>query len=414
MSRRRVVITGSGILSPCGIDTPVFLDNLKNGRSGLSRIPEHPDFEGLSVKMYGKIQDWDPEDHLSKREIKRLNTNGQFITYAAKKALTASGLDTAKVDPAKAGVIMGAVFGGWNFVEEQYIKFKMKGGKHVSPLAIPKLSPNTMISMLSIMYGFRGPSYSINAACASATIAIGESFLKIREGELDLCISGGVDAEISPFMLHAFNNMRALSQRDDISASRPFTKDRDGFVISEGASVLLLEELEHAKKRGAHILAEIVGYGSSSDGFHVTQPHPEGEGAVIAMNKALERAEISPEDIDYINAHGTSTFFNDKVETIAMKRVFGDSIYKIPVSSTKSMTGHLLGAAGGVEAIALLLPLTEGIIPPTINYDNPDPELDLDYVPNNAREKNVEYAMSDSLGFGGQNGCIIFRKYTGQ
>ncbi|MCK9475854.1 MAG: beta-ketoacyl-[acyl-carrier-protein] synthase II [Candidatus Muirbacterium halophilum] len=410
---KRVVITGTGILSPSGITNDEFFDNLINGRSGLSELDkDHPDLKDIDITMCGKIRNWKPCDYLSLREIKRLNINGQYITYCSQKAIEQSGLDVKKVIPERAGVIMGAVFGGWSFLEEQYLKFKEKGGKYISPLSIPKLSTNTMISMLSILYGFMGPSYSINAACASATIGIGESFLKIKSGELDVCITGGVDAEIFPFMLHAFNNMKALSKKNSIEASSPFTLGRDGFVLSEGAACIIIEELEHAKKRGATILAEIVGFGSSADAYHVTSPHPEGKGAVISMEKALKMANINSDKIGYINAHGTSTYLNDKVETIAMKKVFGDNIYNIPVSSTKSMTGHLLGAAGGIEAIALLLPLLKGIIPPTINYNEKDPELDLDYVPNKARECNINYAMSNSLGFGGQNGSLILKKYV--
>jgi 3-oxoacyl-[acyl-carrier-protein] synthase II len=410
---KRVVITGTGVLSPSGITNDEFFDNLINGRSGITPIDwDHEDLKGLDVTMCGKIRNWEASDYLSTRDIKRLNVNGQYITYCAQKAVEQAGIDIQKIIPERAGVIMGAVFGGWSFLEEQYIKFKGKGGKFISPLSIPKLSPNTMISMLSIIYGFMGPSYSINAACASATIGIGESFLKIQSGELDVCITGGVDAEISPFMLHAFNNMKALSKKQGIEASSPFTLQRDGFVLSEGAACIILEELEHAKKRGANILAEIIGFGSSADAYHVTAPHPEGKGAVISMEKALKKAQINPDKIGYINAHGTGTYLNDKVETLAMKKIFGQNIYNIPVSSTKSMTGHLLGAAGGIEAVALLIPLLKGILPPTINYNQKDPELDLDFIPNTSRECKVDYVMSNSLGFGGQNGSIILKRFN--
>jgi len=411
MSKKRVVITGTGLLTPSGKSTEEFFDNLSNGRSGLTEIRKTGEYKGLDVNMYGKINNWDPDKYITKREKKRMNPNGWYLMYSAMNALKDSGLDIEKIDPARAGVIMGAAFSGLEYLEQQYTKYKNNGGKAISSLMIPILSPNVMVSMVAIKYNFMGSAYILNSACSSSNIAFGDSIDKIRSGRLDICLTGGVDCEMSPFELHGFNKMRALSKSEGIRASRPFTGDRDGFVLSEGAGVLVFEELGHARKRGAQILAEVLGYGISSDAYHITAPHPEGEGAYLAMKNSLKDADLNLEDIDYINAHGTSTYYNDRTEVIALKRLFKDKIYDIPVSSTKSMTGHLLAGAGAIEAIAGLLPIIRNIIPPTINYDNKDPELDLDFVPDKAREKKVNTVMLNSFGFGGQNGVVILKKY---
>ena len=414
MQPRRVVITGMGCVTPVGNNLKEFWTSLLEGKSGIRRIT-YFDVSLYPSQIAGEVKNFDPNAYIDSKSVRRLDKFAQYAIVSAYMALEDSGIDLQKIDKEKAGVILGSGIGGLQVIEDQHVIIMEKGPSKVSPFLIPMLIADESPGQIAINFGFKGPNISIATACASASHAIGISFRTIRYGEADVMITGGSDAAITPLGLAGFNQMKALSTRNDSpeEASRPFDKDRDGFVMADGGGVLILESLEHAKKRGAHIYAELVGFGMTADAYHITAPDPEGEGARLVMAKTLEDAKINLSDVNYINAHGTSTLYNDKIETLAIKKLFGKDAYKIPISSTKSMTGHMLGAGGAVELIVCVKTIEEGIIHPTINYKNPDPECDLDYVPNKPREKNVKVAISNSFGFGGHNACLAVSKFNG-
>lgn len=406
---RRVVVTGMSVITALGSEVSEFWERLCAGKSGVGRL-ERFDCSDFKVNFGGEVKDFRPEEHFDSKEAKRLDRFSQFALAAAQKAIAQSGIQFKEVDdPYRCGVIIGSGIGGLNEIEEQHAKLFDRGPSRVSPFMIPKLMVNAATGNISVQFGLKGPSSAVATACASATNAIGDAFRLIQYGTADVVIAGGSEAAITPMGLSGFARMGALSTRLDApeAASRPFDRDRDGFVLSEGAGVVVLEEYESAKRRGAPILAEVLGYGVSSDGSHMTAPDPEGAGAAKAMSLALQDARLAVSDVGYINAHGTSTPLGDKAETNAIKRVFGAESKRVCVSSTKSQLGHLLGASGGVEFVISVLALMQGLIPPTINIDNPDPECDLDYVPHKARELRVDRVMSNSFGFGGHNACLV-------
>lgn len=410
---QRVVVTGMGIMTSLGHDLETFWNHLVSGQSGISLV-ESFDVSGYPTQIAASIKDFNPEDYFEKKEARRMDRFVQFASAASLLALKDANLDVKKdTDPERVGVYIGSGIGGLATWEEQHRTLLEKGPKRVSPFFIPMMIANMGSGQVSMLTGAKGPNSTSVTACATGTHSIGDSFRLIQHGEADVMICGGAEATIVPMGVAGFCAMRAMSTRNDEpeKASRPFDRDRDGFVMGEGAGIVILESLEHAQKRGARIYAEVVGYGMSSDAHHMTDPAPGGEGAARCMVKAMKDAGMQPEDIDYINAHGTSTGVGDKAETDAVKTAFGDYAYKVPVNSTKSMTGHLLGAAGGVEAIICGLTIKNGVIPPTINLDNPDPECDLDYIPNHARKAEVEVAMSNSFGFGGHNATLILKKF---
>ncbi|QDU74735.1 3-oxoacyl-[acyl-carrier-protein] synthase 2 [Bremerella volcania] len=411
--KRRVVVTGMGIVSSLSCQLDQFWSKLIAGESGIHEI-KILDTSRFKVKFAADVHDWAPDEYIDSKEQKRLDRFSQFGMVAGIDAVTQSGLDFSQEDSYRCGVILGSGVGGIATIEEQTEKLLTKGADRVSPMTIPRLMLNAAGGNISIRYGMRGPNYTVATACASATNALGDALKAIQYDEADVMISGGTEAGITPMGISAFSNMKALSFRNDDPkrASRPFDLDRDGFVMAEGAGVVVLEELEHAKARGANILAELVGFGCSGDGGHITSPDPEGRGAARAMQNALNDAHLAPEKIDYINAHGTSTPPGDKAETTAIKTVYGDHAYKLAVSSTKSSLGHSLGASGGIELIACIKAIQEGIVPPTINLEKPDPACDLDYTPNEAKNRKVSYAMSNSFGFGGHNACVIAKEYA--
>lgn len=411
---RRIVVTGMGVISPVGIGVEPFWESLINGKSGISLI-EGFDTTKYSVKIAGEVKEFDPGEYFDRKEAKRLDRFAQFAVAAALQAVKNANLDITPEIANRIGVLIGSGIGGMATFEDQTRTLVEKGPRRISPFFIPMMISNIASGQVSIYTGAKGPNSTAVTACASATTAIGDAMEIIKRGDADMMISGGAEAAITPLSIAGFSNMKALSTRNDepTKASRPFDKDRDGFVMGEGAGVLILEELEHAKKRGATIYAEIIGYGASGDAYHITDPAPEGEGAARCMTMAVDKAGIDPSEVDYINAHGTSTPKNDLFETLAIKTVFGEHANKLAVSSTKSMTGHLLGAAGSIEAIASIKAIQEGIVPPTINYETPDEGLDLNYVPNKAEKRTVNVALSNSLGFGGHNATLIFRKYQG-
>ncbi len=412
---RRVVVTGLGPVTSIGIGKEEYWDSLIEGRSGISHITNF-DTEGYTTTIGSEVKNFDPEKYIDKKEAKRMDRFAQFAIAGTQLALEDSGLDLDSIDKRRVGVILGSGVGGIETLEREHTKLMERGAKRVSPFFIPMMISNMGPGQITMYYGFKGPSFTITTACASGNHAIGESFRMIQRGDADIIVTGGSEAAVSPISVAGFCSMKALSKRNDEpeKASRPFDKDRDGFVIGEGAGILILEELEHALNRNAHIYGEIIGYSATSDAYHVTAPDPEAEGATMAMRLAIEDGGIHYELVDYINAHGTSTYYNDKLETMAIKKAFKDHAYKLKISSTKSMTGHLLGAAGGIEAIATILTIERGIIPPTINLETPDPECDLDYTPNEACTMDVNYALSNSLGFGGHNGTILFKKYKAE
>lgn len=412
--KKRVVVTGLGVITAVGIGVDQFWKNIVNGVSGVDRITLM-DTSNLEVKIGAEVKDFDPTEYMDRKEVKRADRFVHFAVAAAKMALADSGLEINASNAENIGVVIGSGIGGMKTFEEQARTCFEKGPKRVSPFFIPMMIPDMGSGFVSILTGAKGPNHTVVTACASGAHSIGDSLRIIQNGEAVAMITGGSEAAITQLAYAGFTSAGALSTNNDDpkGASRPFDLNRDGFVMGEGAGILILEELEHAKQRGAKIYAEVVGFGGSGDAYHMTSPDPEGDGAARAMRRAIADAGIKPEQISYINAHGTSTAANDKLETMAIKRVFGEAAYRIPVSSTKSMTGHLLGAAGGVEAIISALALHHGIIPPTINYQTPDPECDLDYVPNKARQSELEYALSNSLGFGGHNACLAFRKFHG-
>jgi len=411
--KKRIVITGIGVISPIGSGKEAFTAALRQGKSGANRITTF-DVSAFSTQIAAHVKDFKAEDHLDKKKVRRMAQFSQYGLAAAKMAVTDSGLDPLKEDLSRIGVITGTGIGGLDIIEHEEKNLVEKGPRRVSPFLIPMIITNILPGEIAIEYGFTGPNYAVTSACASSNNAIGDSMRMLANGDADVIISGGSEAAITPLGLAGFCSIKALSQRNDApeKASRPFDKNRDGFLMGEGAGIIVLETLEHAQKRGARIYAEMVGYGASDDAYHITAPHPEAETAAQAMRSAIKDAGITPNDIDYINAHGTSTEFNDKTETTAIKKVFGERARSIPISSTKSMTGHLLGAAGGVELIATVLCMQNGFIHPTINYETPDPECDLDYVPNTAREAQITCALSNSLGFGGHNAVLIVKRYA--
>jgi 3-oxoacyl-[acyl-carrier-protein] synthase II len=407
---RRVVITGMGVITPLGNTVEGYWDALVSGRSGIRSITRF-ECDQYDVRIGGECLDFDPKPYVDTRIAKRMDRFAQFALVGGSRAYEDAGLQDGQFDPYRAGVTLGIGIGGLYEIEDQHVRLLQKGPSKVSAFTIPKLMANAGPGHLSIRLNFRGPSASLATACASAGSAMGEAFHAIRRNEQDLVLTGGTEAALTPLGIAAFAAMKAISTRNDnpAGASRPFDKDRDGFVLSEGAGLLLFEEYEHARKRGANILAEVIGFGASSDAGDIVQPDPEGHGAARAMAAAMQYAGLNPEEIDYINAHGTSTPLGDVAETRAVKSVFGSAARNIAISSTKSCVGHLLGSSGGVEAVATVMTLKNQTIHPTINLENPDPECDLDFVPNTARDAKVRHAMSNSFGFGGHNTCIIFR-----
>ncbi len=409
---KRVVITGLGPVTPIGIGKEEYWDSLIAGKSGVSYITRF-DTENFPTKIAAEIKNFTPEDYIDKRELRRMDRFTQYALVATFLALKDGKISLENEDKERIGVVLGSGIGGMETLEMEHLKLLEKGPRRVSPVFIPMMISNMASGQISIYYGLKGPSMVITTACASGTHAIGEAFRMIQRGICDLIITGGSEAAITPIALAGFSSMKALSTRNEepSKASRPFDKGRDGFVMGEGAGILILEELEHAIKRGARIYAELVGYGATSDAYHMTAPDPLADGAKRAMELALKDGNVDYHQVDYINAHGTSTHYNDKLETLAIKELFKEHAYKLNISSTKSMTGHLLGAAGGIEAIATTLAISEGKIPPTINYEIPDEECDLNYTPNKFVEKEIAYAMSNSLGFGGHNATILLKKW---
>jgi 3-oxoacyl-[acyl-carrier-protein] synthase II len=409
---RRVVVTGVGALTPIGNTAEALWTGLLEGRSGIGPITKF-DAAAYPTRIAGEIRNFDPLAFVDKKDARRLDPYLQYAIASAAMAVTDAGLDTSAVDAERFGVLIGSGIGGITTLLEGEHVLLEKGPDRVSPFIIPMLIINMASGLVSMRFGAKGPNSSVVTACATGNHAIGDAFRLIRFGEADVMIAGGAEAMIVPLTVAGFCAMKAMSTRNDEpqKASRPFDAARDGFVCGEGAGIVVIESLEHALRRDARIYAEVIGYGMTGDAHHMTAPDPEGDGAARAMALALKSAGLAASDVGYINAHGTSTPYNDKFETIAIKRVFGDHAKKLAVSSTKSMTGHLLGAAGGVEAIATTLALHHGVLPPTINYETPDPECDLDYVPNQARKQDVEVALSNAFGFGGTNATLAFRKY---
>lgn len=409
---RRVVITGIGLVSPLGIGTKKNWDALLKGKSGVSRISRF-DVSDYTSKIAGQVPDFNPLDFLDKKESRKMDLFIQFAYAAAEIAVKDSGIDPASLRGERTGVYVGSGIGGIGIIEDTHKTLLEKGPGRVTPFFLISTIINEASGQISIKYRAMGPNSATATACSTSTHAIGDSFRIIARGDADVMISGGAEAPVTPLGVAGFCAMRALSVRNDEpeKASRPFDAERDGFIVSEGAGIVIMEELGVALKRGANIYAEVVGYGMSADAYHVTAPSLDGKGAVLCMSKAIADGGIDPEEIDYINAHGTSTPYNDKIETLAIKKVFGDHAYKVGVNSTKSMTGHLLGAAGGLEAGFSALCLKDQIMPPTINYENPDPECDLDYIPNKARPAEVRYALTNSFGFGGTNGSLVLKRY---
>lgn len=409
--KRRVAITGIGMLTPIGITEEEYWNSLIEGKSGISRVT-HFDPKDFSCQIAGEIKNFNPADYLDSKKIRRQDRFVQFAIIASKDAMEDSGLDLVKEDPRRIGVIFGSGIGGLSSIEKQFQILLQKGPRKVSPFLIPMMITNMAAGEIAITFNFQGPNYAISSACATSAHAIGDAFRLIECGDADIILTGGSEAAITPLGYAGFCSIKAFSLRNDEpeKASRPFDRERDGFVMSEGAGVIILEEWNHATSRGAKIYGELMGYGATDDAYHITAPSPDGESPAMAIKNALDDAGVNPSEVDYINAHGTSTQLNDKIETLAIKKVFGDYAYKIPISSTKSMTGHLLGAAGAIELISTLLSMQKSLIHPTINYEYPDPDCDLDYVPNKPREKGIEIAISNSLGFGGHNATLVVKK----
>jgi len=414
VSTRRVVVTGLGTLSPVGNTAEEFWSSLVQGRSGVGMITKF-DTTGYPTRIAGEVQNFDPLNFVDKKEARRLDPYLQYAIASSVLAVQDAALDTGKVDGTRFGVLIGSGIGGISTLLESHRNLLEKGPDRVSPFFIPMLIANMASGLVSMRFGAKGPNSAVVTACATGNHAIGDSFKIIQRNDADIMIAGGSEAIIVPLTIAGFCSMKAMSTHNDepTKAMRPFDANRDGFVAGEGAGIVVLEALEHALARDARIYAEIVGYGMTGDAHHMTAPDPEGDGAARAMAAAVRDAGLDASAIGYINAHGTSTPYNDKFETIAIKRVFGDHARRLAVSSTKSMTGHLLGAAGGIEAIATVLALHHGVLPPTINYETPDPDCDLDYVPNQARKQQVEVALSNAFGFGGTNAALAFRTYTG-
>ena len=406
--KNRVVITGDGSISPLGFNSKSLWENLINGQSGVDYIQQF-DTENFSVKIAGEVKDFDPNEFFDSKDVKRLDRFTMFGLIAAKQAIEKSNYSSSD-----AGVIVGTGVGGMHTLEEEHSKYINKGQRGVSPFYVPKMIPNIAGGQIAIKNNLNGLNFSMSTACSSATDAIGMAYRLISDGHISAMICGGAEGSITPLTLSGFANMKALSKNNDnpSEASKPFDKERDGFILSEGAGMLFLENLESALNRGAEILGEIIGYGITNDAYHITQPHNDSVGAISAIEMAINEADIKVEDIDYINAHGTSTYFNDMLETQAIKNVLGNHAKDVSISSTKSMTGHLLGAAGAIEAIACINAINYNKVPPTVNFKTPDPECNLNYTPNVAIDRNVEIAMSNSFGFGGHNSVIILKKFS--
>ncbi len=413
MQKRRVVVTGIGAVTPVGNDVETSWQNIINGVTGVGPLTRlNPD--DFPAKVAGELKDFNIEAYVERKEARKMDKFTHYAIAAATMAVKDADLTINDENAARVGVWIGSGIGGMETFENQFETFLNRGYKRVSPFFVPMMIPDMAAGQVSIMLGAKGINSCTVTACATGTNSIGDAFKVIQRGDADVMVTGGAEAPITRMSVAGFCANTALSTNPDPNlASRPFDKNRDGFVIGEGSGIVVLEELEHALARGAKIYAEMVGYGATGDAYHITAPAPGGEGGARAMKMAIADGGLAPEDIDYVNAHGTSTGYNDKYETAAIKEVFGDNAYKVPVSSTKSMTGHLLGAAGGVEAIFTVLAIKEGILPPTINLETPDPECDLDYIPNQARQKEITAAMSNSLGFGGHNATIVFKKYQG-
>ncbi|AGT31131.1 3-oxoacyl-ACP synthase [Geobacillus genomosp. 3] len=411
MERRRVVVTGMGAVTPLGNDVETTWKNIIAGQSGIDTVTRvNPD--DFPAKVAAEVKGFDPASFMDRREARKMDRFTQYAVAAALMAVKDAKLEINEQNAERVGVWIGSGIGGMETFEQQFEIFQQRGYRRVSPFFVPMMIPDMAAGQVSIILGAKGINSCTVTACATGANSIGDAFKVIQRGDADVMITGGAEAPITKMSFAGFCANTALSTNPDPkTASRPFDKNRDGFVMGEGAGIVVLEELEHALRRGATIYAEIVGYGATADAYHITAPAPGGEGGVRAMRQALQDAGLQPEDIDYINAHGTSTEYNDKYETIAIKEVFGDHAYKLAISSTKSMTGHLLGATGAVEAIFSALAIRDGVIPPTINYETPDPECDLDYVPNEARKRDVRAVLSNSFGFGGHNATLIFKKY---
>lgn len=410
--KKRVVITGLGCVTPVGTGKDDFWVNIKSGVSGIDKITRF-DYTNYQTQIAGEVKDFTPEDYISKKELKKMDRFTQFAMVASKLAVADSELDLNNIDGNRMGTVIGTGIGGVETIEAQHKNLLEKGNRRVSPFFIPMMIGNMAAGQVAIEFGAKGPSTNICTACASGTNSVGDAFKIIQRGDADIMIAGGTEAAVAEFAVAGFCNMKAMSTNNDNpqKASRPFDKDRDGFVMGEGCGILILEELESAIKRNAKIYAEIVGYGMTSDAYHITTPAENGEGAARAMQMAINDAEIEPEKIDYINAHGTSTYYNDLYETMAIKSVFGENAKNVSISSTKSMTGHLLGASGAIEAIVCALAIKDNFVPPTINLENPGEGMDLDYTPNKGKERTINYALSNSLGFGGHNATIVLKKY---
>ncbi len=414
MSNRRVVITGMGTINSVGHNVEEMWDNLLAGKSGIDHIKNFEITEEYASRIAGEIKNYDPNEYFDKKRIKKLDHYTQYALIAAKEAFEDSGLNDVEFDHNRAGVIVSSGIGGMLTFETEAYKMERKGPKRISPFFIPKMISNMASAEIAIQYKLGALNFNITSACASANHSIGTAYRSIQYGDADIMVTGGAEGSVTPLAVAGFCSMRALSTRNDEPqrACRPFDKERDGFIMAEGSGVVVLEEMEHAVKRGAKIYAEVVGYGATCDAFHITAPAVNGEGGARAMQLAIDDAKINPDQIEYINAHGTSTPLNDPNETAAIKTVFGNHAKKLKVSSTKSMTGHTLGAAAGIEAIVCCKSITTGKLHPTVNYENPDPACDLDYIPNESINMEVNYALSNALGFGGHNGVVIFKKFV--
>ncbi len=409
---QRVVVTGLGVISPVGLTVTEMWEALTAGQSGVDYISSF-DPASFETKFAAEVKDFDPIAYVSPKEADRMDRFTQFAVAASLQAVEAARLKTTSGNAEETGVIIGNSICGMLQVVEQLEVLRQAGPRRISPILAPMMTGDAAAVQVSLILGVKGPNYALSAACCSGSDSIGHAYEAIRHGEPKVMIAGGTEAPIMPISIAAFNAARVLSTRNSEpqNACRPFDAERDGFVLGKGAAIVIMEELTHALERGAHILAEVIGYSANSDAFHITQPSPNGEGATKALSIALKKAGISPNEIDYINAHGAATVLSDKAETHAIKSVFGESAYRIPISATKSMTGHLLGAAGSIQAVITILALNHGVLPPTINLTHPDPECDLDYVPNQARSVKIKTAMSNSFGFGGHNSVLIFRQY---
>lgn len=412
MTRSRVVITGLGVITPVGNDVETYWKALLDGRSGVGPIRKF-DTTGMEVTIGAEVRDFDPARYIPPKEIKRLDPFCHYALAAAEQAVRDAGLDFSRLDRARCGAIVASGIGGLHELQEQHQRYLAKGPSRTSPFFVPKMMLNAAAGNIAIRFGLGGPNWGVASACASSNHAMGSAFRTIQYGDADVMLTGGTEAALTYLALSGFANMGALSKRNDApeKASRPFDRDRDGFVLGEGAAILVFERLEHAQARGARIYAEVLGVGNSDDAYHITAPDPDGSGGARAMSRALDDAGLRPDQISYINAHGTSTPLNDKIETAAIKKVFGEHARRIPISSTKSMIGHLLGAAGAAELVATVLSIRDNVVHPTINYETPDPDCDLDYVPNRRREVRVDCALSNALGFGGHNSAIIVGRY---